>query len=74
MRVKLRATRGSSLLHEGLYEIADAESFGRACADIWTQIQEKRLMTSTSIGALYEALGESVMTELENAQITVSKA
>ncbi len=73
MKVRVRIQREGARLHENVYDISDADSFGRALAHAWTQIQEQKLKETTSIGALYEVLGESVVDELENAEIVVSR-
>jgi hypothetical protein len=61
-------------LHEGSYDVSDAESFGRACAHAWTQLREQRLANASSIGALFDALDERLLDELYGAKISLSKA
>jgi len=56
MRVRLQIKKAGAALYEGAYDIADADSFGSACADAWGRLREQRLRKATSIGALYEAL------------------
>ena len=75
MKVKLiiRKRKGTPL-YEGLHEITDAESFGRAFADVWARLQDQRLQKTTSIGALMETLNEDVIGELDGAQISLEKA
>lgn len=74
MNVDLQIRKGGSLVYERTYDIYDAESFGRACADAWTQLREQRLATATSIGALYEALDNELLDGLLGAEISLSKA
>ena len=38
MKVKLQISKNGTSLYSGAYEIADAESFGKACADAWSQL------------------------------------
>jgi len=73
MRVKLEVIKGGKCLHEGLYEIDDNESFGAACADIWVKIREQCAAKATSIGALMDAMHESVLDELNGAEIRLQK-
>ena len=73
MRVKLRVHKDGSALYEGAYDICDADSFGRACADAWTRLREHRLATATSISALFDALDDELLDDLFAAQISLSK-
>jgi hypothetical protein len=74
MKVKLCIRRGGSSLFEGNYEVTDSDSFGRACADAWEQIRTRRLDQATSVGALMDMLNQTVLDELQGAEITLSKA
>lgn len=73
MKTKLRISKNGSALYDGTYDIRDADSFGRACADAWIQLRERRLESATSIGALYDALDEQLLDELYGAEISLSK-
>ncbi len=73
MKVKLSIRKKGATLYEGAHEIIDAESFGRACADVWAHIQDRRLQKTTSIGALMEVLNEDVVEELNGAHIGLDK-
>jgi len=73
MNIKLRITKRGTTLYEGLHDITDADSFGRAFADVWTQTQARRLQQTTSIGALMEILNEDVVEELNPAHIGFEK-
>lgn len=73
MRVKLEVIKGGKRLHEGLYEIDDNESFGAACADIWVKIREQCAANATSIGALMDTMHESVLDELNGAEIRLQR-
>lgn len=73
MNVKLRIHKNGHASYEGTYDICDAESFGRACADAWTRLREQRLENATSIGALYEALDDELLDDLLGADISLSK-
>lgn len=73
MRVKLEVIRAGKCLHEGTYEIDDSASFGAAFADAWVDIHERCMATATSIGALMDTMNESVIEELNGAEIRLTK-
>ncbi len=74
MKVKLRIRKHGDALYEGTYHVGDADSFGRACADAWSKLQEQRLASASSIGALFEELDEGLLGELLGADISLSRA
>ena len=74
MKVKLRIRKHGDALYEGTYDVFDADSFGRACADAWSKLQEQRLASVSSIGALFEELDEGLLGELLGADISLSRA
>jgi hypothetical protein len=74
MKVRLKLEKGSVVLHEQSYDISDAESFGRACAQAWTQLREQRLGRATSIGALFEHLNDQLLDELDGARLSLTRA
>jgi hypothetical protein len=49
MKVKLRI-RKQATLYEAVHAITDAESFGRASADVWVQMRNRWLQKAASIG------------------------
>jgi hypothetical protein len=73
MKIKLTINRKGAALYEGVHEITDAESFGRAFADVWAQVQDRRLQKTTSIGALMEVLNDDLLEELNGAQLGLEK-
>ncbi len=73
MKIKLTIGKRGTALYEGVHEITDAESFGRALADVWMQAQDRRLQKTTSIGALMEVLNDDMLDELNGAQIGLEK-
>lgn len=73
MKVTLRVLKNGTALHEETYDVSDAESFGRACAHIWTQLREQKLAKAGSIGALFDALDEQLLADLYGAEIRLSK-
>jgi hypothetical protein len=74
MKVRLKIQKGTVVLEERTYDICDAESFGKACANLWTTFRDDKLAKATSIGALYDQLNERLLDELYGAQIIISKA
>ena len=74
MKIKLVIRNKEEVaLYEGIHEITDSESFGRAFADVWAQLQDRRLQRTTSIGALMEVLNDDMLDELNGAQIGLEK-
>ena len=73
MRVKLEVIKAGNRLHEGVYEIDDNASFGAACADVWVKVRERCAARATSIGALMDVMHESVLDELNGAEIKLQK-
>jgi hypothetical protein len=74
MKVRLQINKDGAALYEGTYDVFDADSFGKACADAWNRLQEQRLAGATSIGALFAELDERLLDELYGADIRFSKA
>ena len=73
MRVKLELIKAGSRLHQAVYEIDDNSSFGAAFADVWVKIREQCAEKATSIGALMDSMHESVVDELNGAEIRLQK-
>jgi hypothetical protein len=73
MKLKLSIRKKETVLYEGVHEVFDAETFGRAFASAWTQMQDRRLQKTTSIGALMEVLNEDLVAELNGAQIGLTE-
>lgn len=73
MRVRLEVIKAGKRLHEGAYEINDNASFGAACAKAWVDIRERRMANATSIGDLMDTTNESVIEELNGAEIRLTK-
>ena len=74
MKIKLviRKSKGGAI-YEGVHEITDAESFGRAFGDVYAQLQDRRLQKATSIGALMESLNDDLLEELDGVEIGLEK-
>jgi hypothetical protein len=73
MRVMLELVKGGQRLHQGTYEIDDNATFGTACADVWVKVREQCAARATSIGALMDTMHDSVIDELNGAEIRLSK-
>ena len=73
MKVKLEMIKRGQRLFEGIYEIDDNASFGAACADVWIKVREQCAAKATSIGALMDAMHESVLDELNGAEIRLKR-
>jgi hypothetical protein len=74
MKMNLRVSKDGRILCEGVYEIGDEDSLGRACADVWNRLKERRIAQSTSIGALYDSLEDGVLTDLRGARFDFLEA
>jgi len=73
MKVKFELTKAGRRLHEGVYEIDDTESFGAAWQDVWLKARERWMAKATSIGDLMDTMHESVIDELNGAEIKLEK-
>lgn len=74
MHIRLQIVKEERRLHSGIYDVIDAESFGKACADVWCRLRENQLTGESSIGALMDHLNCGVLDLLNGAQITVERA
>jgi hypothetical protein len=74
MKLKLRITKHGASLYTGTYDVSDAESFGKACADAWRNLQKEQLAKETSIGALMEHLDSGVLDQIIGAHIRFDTA
>ena len=69
MKLTFTATRGKIPLYKGTYDVSDAQTFGDACADMWTKLAQQSLASATNIGAAYEALGDNVIPDLRSVEV-----
>jgi hypothetical protein len=72
MKARLQITKNGAVLHSDVYEIDNADDFGKACASVWMALRERQLNQETSIGALMDHFDRSVLDQLTNAQMTVT--
>lgn len=73
MKVKLELKKGATVLHQGVYEIDDTESFSAAWQDVWAKARERWMAKTTSIGALMESIHEGVIDELNGAELRLTR-
>ncbi len=73
MKVRLAIAKGGTLLHDEIYEIDDAASFGAAWADVWVRVRERCMTEATSIGSLVDTLQENVLDALDGSTLTTTK-
>jgi hypothetical protein len=74
LKIKLRITKADAVLYEGVHDIQDAESFGKAFVEVWEHLRTQRLEKATSIGALYDVLNDNVLDLLQGSDINLDKA
>ncbi len=73
MKVKFELTKSGKRLHQATYDIDDPDSFAAAWKDVWVKARERSMKTPSSIGALMEAMHETVIDELSGAEIRLTK-
>jgi len=64
MKARLQVTKDGAVLHSSVYDIDDADGFGKACASVWSALRGRQLSNETSIGALMEHLDRGVLDQL----------
>ncbi|MGZ5937377.1 MAG: hypothetical protein ACXWLK_08270 [Rhizomicrobium sp.] len=74
MKIRIRIAKHEKNLFEGTYDVADADSFGQACADAWAKLRSTELNRATSVGAMMEMLDMNVLDVLDGASFVISKA
>ncbi|MGB8365080.1 MAG: hypothetical protein ACLQUZ_10040 [Rhizomicrobium sp.] len=73
MTIRLRIVKDNKAILEGHYEVAGAESFGQACADMFSQLRSKELVETTSVGAMMDRLDLGVLDILDGATLSITK-
>jgi hypothetical protein len=74
MKIKLRVSKHGSLLYVETYDVSDADSFGKACADAWSKSIEEQLRKDTSIGEVMEHIESGMLDRLIGLQIAVERS
>jgi hypothetical protein len=73
MKARLQISKDGALLYEADCEIADAESFGKACADVWWQLRQRQFAEESSIGALMEHIDSNVLDQLNGTTVRLKR-
>jgi hypothetical protein len=73
MKAKLTIEKAGEPLFAGVTDVVDADSFGRACSDAWSNLQQQQMQKETSIGALVEHLDDNVLDQLNGAIIRLHR-
>jgi hypothetical protein len=73
MKVKLEIIKAGRRWHDGVYEIDDTASFGAAWQDVWIRARERWIAKTSSVGDLMDSIHDSVIGELNGAEIKLSK-
>ena len=73
MKMRLQVMKDKIVLGLGTYDIVDADSFGKACADAWCKLQQQQFDRESSIGALMDHLDGAVLDQLDGADIHITK-
>ena len=74
MKIRLQIRKQGTPLFDGVYDVTDPESFGRACADSWIQLRSRRLGRTTSVGEFMDTMNQNILDELQGADISLTKA
>jgi len=68
---RMTFSRNGRPLYTGVWDLSDAEHFGRACAAAWEKIKSDQMAKETSIGAVMEHLHDDVIDQLNGIQINL---
>jgi hypothetical protein len=74
MKMRLAIRRGEATLYDGVHDVSDADSFGRAFTQAWNHLQEKDFEKATSVGALFDSMEERLLDRLLGADIRLTRA
>lgn len=72
MKLALRITRAGIALYAGIYDVTDAETFGRACADAYSKLMQEQFRKERNVGALMEDVAAEASV-LDGALIRVER-
>jgi len=73
MKIRMRISKDGASLYERVYDVFDAESFGKACADAWCALEEQQMEKEDSIGAVMEHLKRDMLDQMMGANITLEQ-
>lgn len=74
MKMKLELTKAGKALVAETFEVSDAESFGRACTELWMRLEKRGFDRTTSVGEFMERAGDSVARELDGSSLAFREA
>lgn len=73
MKVKLQIIKDGAPIYSGTYDIAGADNFGKAFADVWSKVRQEQFDEETSLGALMDHLDGDVLDQLDGAHIRLDR-
>jgi hypothetical protein len=73
MKVKFELTKAGKRLHQATYDIDDTDSFAAAWKDVWIKARERSMARSSSVGDLMDSMHETVIDELNGAEMRLTK-
>jgi hypothetical protein len=73
MKIRLQLKKEGMSLYEGIHDVADADSFGRAFAQAWASVRDHKLRRTTSVGQLMELLSDETIAEISGAELIMTK-
>ena len=74
MNMRLELRKAETVLVNEAFAISDADSFAKACSELWTRVEQRCLDRTTNVGELMDIAGENVARELDGAELRISKA
>jgi hypothetical protein len=72
MKLAVRITKSGTALYAGIYDVTDAGTFGKACADAYSKIMEEQFRKESNVGVLMEDI-ENEASLLDGALISVQR-
>jgi len=73
MKLALRITKSGTALYAGIYDVTDAATFGKACADAYAKLMREQFQRESNVGALMENV-ENEASLLDGALIGLERA
>ena len=73
MKMKLQIRKDDGVLCAVVHEVTDADSFGKACKDLWIKLRERSMENRTSIGDLIDSLDQWLLDRLNGAQVHITR-
>ena len=72
MKLAVRITKSGTALYAGAYDVTDAETFGKACADAYSKMMEEQFRKESNVGVLMEDI-ENEASLLDGALISMQR-